>query len=106
MSRNFEYLINKYGRPVLKFTEAIQEMDYTLAGAYACRNRGTFPIKTLDTRGGAIKVAVADLADWLDGQSADELPPRDVPRRPGRPTKAEQLRRQQAAQASSSTQQK
>jgi hypothetical protein len=89
VSSIFAYLLEKYGA-ALTFEEAASTLKYpSLAAAKSARQRGTFPI-SIRRAGDRHLCSAADVAAFLDGTEV----PRSTRPRPGRPTKAEVMRRE------------
>lgn len=87
----FDDLRRKFGALAVDFATAAKEIGFrTVAAAHTARARGQFPLAVV-RRGGRIFVTVGELARFAIGQQ--EMPAASPPRRPGRPTKSEQLAR-------------
>jgi len=93
-----EQLHLKYGRLVLSFGEAALEVGFKSEKAgFLARNRGKFPLAVFD-RAGRLAVTLAEVARYsATGVPAAPVSSTGLKRRPGRPTKAEQLARAAAA---------
>lgn len=91
-SPTLQFLLQKFG-VALPFEEAANVLKYpTLVAARSARQRGTFPVP-IRKAGDRHLCSAADIAAFLDGTNAPQLPTTSVLKR-GRPTKAEQIARQ------------
>lgn len=89
----FASLRKKYDAVVVDFATAAAEIGYRTRGAaYTARARGQFPLR-VETRSGALVVTIVELARFATTAEPTAAAPAAGPRRPGRPTKTEQMRR-------------
>lgn len=91
--------LHRYRKAVLSFDEAARAINYrTPQAARTARGRGKFPLR-VDGAMGTLTVTVAELARYaVTGEPAAAIASAPFKKRPGRPTKVEQLRRQAALQ--------
>jgi hypothetical protein len=77
------------GKLFIPLTDAAIAIGYKKQTAYNLHSKGKFPIR-VQKRGTNSVVSIMDLAAYLNLTDALAVPPK---RRPGRPTKAEQIAR-------------
>jgi len=89
----FASLTKKYDAVVVDFATAASEIGYaSSAAAYTARARGKFPLRVA-TRSGALVVTVVEIARFATTAEPTAAAAAAGPRRAGRPTKTEQMRR-------------
>jgi hypothetical protein len=78
------------GQLFIPLVDAARAIGYAESSAYNLHSRGTFPIR-VQKQGRKPVISILDLAAYLNAKT--EKPGEQPKRRPGRPTKAEQIAR-------------